>query len=101
MEATAKKVVRAGFTGATWQSKMNGASFCHVDKMSPVVKSSPWRMSGSQAWTGARPTFRARAIVRKAAGRGWKSNPICHCVVRQAFNMVAKRIREAAVAWVR
>lgn len=90
-----------GFTGAAWQRRTKGASFCHVDRMRPVVKSSPWRTSGSQAWTGARPTFKARAIVRKAAGRGWKSNPSCHCVVKQAFSIVAKSSREAAVAWVR
>ena len=47
--------------GWIWRSKANGASFCHVDRIKPVVKSSPWRTSGSQAWRGASPTFRARA----------------------------------------
>lgn len=38
--------------------------------MSPVVRSSPWRTSGSHEWRGASPTFNARAIVIMVIGRG-------------------------------
>lgn len=38
--------------------------------MSPVVKFNPWRTSGSQECRGARPSFRARAMVIIVMGRG-------------------------------
>jgi len=51
--------------------KAKGASFCQVERINPVVRSKPWRTSGSQKWVGARPTFSANAIVMAVAGRGW------------------------------
>lgn len=49
---------------------MNGASFCQVERIRPVVKLRPWRTSGSQAWKGASPIFRARARVARVTERG-------------------------------
>uniref|UniRef100_A0A0E9UAF2 Uncharacterized protein n=1 Tax=Anguilla anguilla TaxID=7936 RepID=A0A0E9UAF2_ANGAN len=40
-----------------------GASFCHVDKISPVVRFRPCRTSGSQKCIGANPTFSPRARI--------------------------------------
>lgn len=39
--------------------------------MSPVVRFSPCRTSGSQECSGARPSFKARAIVIIVTGKGW------------------------------
>lgn len=50
--------------------RAKGASFCQVDRISPVVRSNPCRTSGSQECRGARPTFRARARVISVTGRG-------------------------------
>ena len=49
---------------------MKGASFCQVDRMSPVVRSRPCITSGSQECRGASPTFKARARVMSVTGRG-------------------------------
>lgn len=38
--------------------------------ISPVVRSRPCSTSGSQAWTGASPTLRARARVIRVIGKG-------------------------------
>lgn len=50
-----------------------GASFCQVDRISPVVRSSPWSTSGSQKCIGAIPTFSPRANIEMAAAVGWES----------------------------
>ena len=52
-------------------SRAKGASFCQVDRMSPVVRSSPWSTSGSHVCSGARPTFRERARITIVVARGW------------------------------
>lgn len=51
--------------------RAKGASFCQVERMSPVVRSSPWRTSGSQVCRGASPIFKARARVIIMIGNGW------------------------------
>ena len=72
-----------------------------MDIISPVVKVSPWRTSGSQKCMGARPNLIARATVIVEAGRGCESSRIFHSPVIQALVVLAKRIMAAAVAWVR
>lgn len=32
----------------TWTMRLRGAIFCHVERISPAVRFSPWRTSGSQ-----------------------------------------------------
>lgn len=49
----------------------SGASFCQVERISPVVMVIPWSTSGSQRWRGASPTFSARAVMAIAEVRGW------------------------------
>lgn len=69
-----------------------------MDKISPVVRSSPCRTSGSHVWNGASPTFRARAIVIIATGRGWAICWISHCPESQAFIVLANKSIAAAAA---
>lgn len=69
--------------------------------INPVVKSRPWRTSGSHVWRGARPNLRARARVIMVRGKGCERSLIFHWPVIQAFIELAKRIIAAAVAWVR
>lgn len=59
------------FVGWICRRRAKGASFCQVERMSPVVRSNPWRTSGSHEWVGASPIFRARAMVIMVMGRGW------------------------------
>ena len=73
METSPSKIRVAEFMGWVCKSRAKGASFCQVDRMRPVVRFNPCRTSGSQVCTGARPIFRARAMVRRASGRGWVS----------------------------
>lgn len=54
-----------------WIRRAKGASFCHVERIRPVVKSRPCNTSGSQKWVGASPIFIARAMVMMAVGIGW------------------------------
>lgn len=85
----------------SWVIRANGASFCHVERIKPVVRSRPWSTSGSQKWTGARPSLRARAMMTAVVARGCESWRIFHSPVIQALVVLANRIRAAAVAWVR
>jgi len=39
---------REGLAEDIWRMRAKGASFCHVDRISPVVRSRPCRTSGSQ-----------------------------------------------------
>lgn len=41
-----------------------------MDKISPVVRSRPWRTSGSQECMGASPILRAKARVIIVVGSG-------------------------------
>ena len=78
-----------------------GASFCHVDRTRPVVKSRPCSTSGSQKCIGARPTFSPRARIVTVVVMGCDSCWISHCPVTHALDVVAKSINAAAVACVR
>lgn len=51
-------------------SRANGASFCQVDKIKPVVRSRPCSTSGSQKCKGASPTFNASPIIAMVAAVG-------------------------------
>lgn len=82
----------------SWVIRAKGASFCHVERIKPVVRSRPWSTSGSQKWAGASPSLSARAMVMAAAGRGWDSWRMFHSPVIQALVVLANRIRAAAVA---
>lgn len=79
----------------------NGASFCHVERISPVIRSSPCRTSGSQACRGARPIFRARAVMAIEVIMGWAICCSSHCPVSHALVVLANRSMAAAVACVR
>lgn len=59
--------------GAFWicRIRAKGASFCHVERISPVVRSRPCRTSGSQVCIGASPTLSANASITIVAGMGW------------------------------
>lgn len=70
MEARPSKINIEEFEGWTCRRSEKGASFCHVERMRPVVRSKPCSTSGSQAWTGASPIFSARARVIIVVGRG-------------------------------
>lgn len=65
-----RKISSAGVVGMSWVIRAKGASFCHVERIKPVVRSRPWSTSGSQKWAGASPSLSARAMVMAAAGRG-------------------------------
>lgn len=78
MDVRPSRIRKSALFGCIWRIRANGASFCHVDRIRPVVRSSPCRTSGNQAWTGARPILRASAIVRIVAGNGWASCWISH-----------------------
>lgn len=69
--------------------------------MSPVVRLSPWRTSGSQKCRGARPIFSARAIERSVADVWLVISVKPHWPVSQAFVVAANRRRAEAVACVR
>lgn len=101
MDEIPRKVSSSGLFGCSWSSRANGASFCHVDRMRPVVKSSPCRTSGSQACRGANPIFRARAMVIIVDGTGWVICWSSHCPVSHALVVLANRSIAAAVACVR
>lgn len=87
--------------GAVWIISANGASFCHVAIISPVVKSSPCITGGIQKCMGARPTFSARAIIARVVAVGSARLLIFHSPVDQALIELANRIVAAAVAWAR
>lgn len=79
MERRARVIIIWGLSAGEICSKiMNGASFCQVDKISPVFRSSPCRTSGSQKCIGARPNFRARAIVTSVIAGMFSISKILH-----------------------
>lgn len=41
VDETPKIIKRVGLLGWSWRNRAKGASFCHVDKIRPVVKSRP------------------------------------------------------------
>lgn len=79
----------------------NGASFCHVERMSPVVRSKPCRTSGSHVCSGASPIFKAMAIMIIVDGTGWVICCSSHCPVSHALVVLANNNIAAAVACVR
>jgi len=71
VEIRPREIIRCGLRkGAIWLRRIKGASFCQVDKISPVMRSKPWSTSGSQKCTGARPIFKARARRISVEERG-------------------------------
>ena len=72
-----------------------------MDKIRPVVRSSPCRTSGSHVWRGARPIFRARAMIIIVEGTGCDICCSSHSPVSQALVVLAKSNIAAAVACVR
>lgn len=81
--------------------RVMGASFCHVDKISPVNRSRPCSTSGSQKCIGARPTFSPSDSIVMVMIVGWNVCCTSQLPVNHAFIVVAKRIIAAAVACVR
>lgn len=86
---------------AVWIINANGASFCQVDRIRPVNRSSPCRTSGIQKCTGASPILSARAAINIVLERGSDRLLMLHSPVIQALVVLANRIIAAAVAWVR
>lgn len=87
--------------GAIWYKIAMGASFCHVDRINPVVKLSPCRTSGNQKWKGASPSFIQIAMVIVAHERGLVKSKIDHSPVSQALFKLEKRRSADAAACVR
>lgn len=81
-----------------WTSKIKGASFCQVERISPVVRVSPCSTSGSQVWRGAKPSFIDKAMIARVVGMGWVISWISHCPVSQALVRLANSKVAAAVA---
>jgi uncharacterized metal-binding protein len=78
--------------------RASGASFCQVDKISPVRRSNPCKTSGIQKCIGASPILSARAAIIIALAMGFDILFISHPPVIQAFVVLANRIMAAAVA---
>ena len=70
VEARPRAMRRLGLVAWICIRRAKGASFCQVERMTPVVRSNPWRTSGSHEWRGAKPTFSARARVIRVIGKG-------------------------------
>lgn len=87
--------------GLIWYRIAKGASFCHVDRISPVVRSRPWSTSGSQKCIGASPIFMARAIVSVVSAVWLVISVRLHSPVVQAFMVLVNKIMVEAVACVR
>jgi len=101
VERSPREIKRVAFDGWSCNRRANGANFCHVERIRPVVRSSPWRTSGSQEWRGASPIFKARAMVIIVTGRGCVICWMSHWPVNQALVVLANKSMAAAVAWVR
>lgn len=85
----------------SWNKIDNGATFCHVSKISPILSLMPCVTSGSHEWKGAKPSLIAREIkvivVIILLVSGWNvHNPSC----LKLMIMASSRIIEA-VACVR
>lgn len=99
---TPRAVNSTGSTAwAVWIIRAKGASFCHVDKIRPVRRSSPCRTSGIQKCIGASPILSARAVMIIVLAIGFDMLFMSHSPVIQAFVVLANIIIAAAVAWVR
>ena len=93
-----RKVSSAGLLGCSCTRSVNGASFCHVERIRPVIRSSPCR---SQVCKGASLIFRAMAVIMIAERMGWVICCSSHCPVSHALVVPANRIIAAVVACVR
>lgn len=83
---------------AVWIMRASGASFCQVDKISPVKRSSPCKTSGIHRCIGASPILSAKAMIIIVVATGFDKSLIAHSPVIQAFVVLANRIMAAAVA---
>ena len=72
-----------------------------MERIRPVIRSSPCRTSGSQVCRGASPIFRAMAAIIIAERMGWVICCSSHCPVSHALVVPANKIIAAAVACVR
>lgn len=70
VEASPSAMRMNGSVGWICTRRANGASFCQVDKISPVVRLSPCSTSGSHECIGAKPTFSAKAKIIMVVGNG-------------------------------
>lgn len=82
-------------------SREKGAIFCHVARISPVVRFKPCITSGSQVCRGAKPIFKASAMVIMVVGIGWVICWSSHWPVIQALVVAARRSVAAAAACVK
>lgn len=99
MDVTPKAVSGIGsMAWAVWIIRANGASFCQVDKINPVRRSSPCKTSGIQKCIGASPILSAKAMMIIVLARGFDILFISHSPVIQAFVVLANMIIAAAVA---
>lgn len=98
VEVMPRAIRIVGLVAWICKSRAKGASFCQVDRISPVVRSSPWSTSGSHVCSGARPTFKERARIAMVVARGWDICKISHCPVSHALVVLANRRVAAPVA---
>lgn len=87
--------------GAICTISANGANFCQVDIINPVVRSSPCSTEGSQKCIGARPSLRARAAIISVVEAWCDEWLMFHSPVIHAFIELANRMVAAAVACAR
>lgn len=78
--------------------RAKGASFCQVERMSPVVRERPCITSGSQRWVGARPSFIHNARIPRTEEAGWVIWLISHWPMNHALVVAANRRVAAAAA---
>lgn len=97
----ARRISSVWLLGWICNRRENGAIFCHVARMRPVVRLRPCITSGSQVWRGARPIFKASAMVIMVVGTGWVTCCSSHWPVIQALVVAARRRVAAAAAWVK
>lgn len=102
MDIVPRAVSSIGSTAwAIWIIRANGASFCQVDRINPVRRSSPCKTSGIQKCIGASPILSARAVMIIVLAMGLDILFMSHSPVIQAFVVLANMIIAAAVAWVK
>lgn len=78
-----------------------GASFCHVSRISPVLRGMPCVTSGTQKWKGDSPNLMARAIVIRIDAVGSNNFMIVHWLECIRLIIIASMSNEDAVACVK
>lgn len=78
-----------------------GAIFCHVRRISPVVRGIPCVTSGTQKWKGDNPSLMARAIVIRMDAVGSNSFMMVHWPECVRLMVTASMSSVDAVACVR